>query len=241
MKLGRFALLLGGAILLFCVGLAAFNFLVMPRLIHRNTIVSVPDLRGKTVEIARGEAGRDGLQVIEERQASSPTVPAGRIIEQSPRANAAIRRGRRILVVTSAGPAAGLVPELTGLARRQAEMTLARESFRTGRLLRVQRDDVAVPTVAFQYPPAGTSLRKDSAVDLVIAEPGMPPVYRMPDLRGLPLYQARAAIEAAGCVTASVNYQRQRGTPQNTVLAQTPEPGGPITRGANVELVASGR
>ncbi len=241
MKLGRFATLLGGAILLFCVGLAGFNFLVMPRLIHHNTIVSVPDLRGKSLDVARGEAGRAGLQVVEERQAPSPTVPQGKIVDQTPRPNSAIRRGRRILVVTSAGPAAGVVPELTGLSRRQAEMTLVRESFRTGRLLHVRRNEVSVPTVAFQYPPAGTSVRKGSAVDLVIAEPGQPPVYRMPDLRGLPLYRARAAVEAAGCVTASVNYQRGRGVPNGTVLDQTPPPGGPILRGANVELVVSGR
>jgi len=240
-KLGRFAVLLGGAVVLFCVGLAAFNFLVMPRLNHHNPIIAVPDLRGQTLDAARGAAGREGLQVVEERQAPSPTVPPGCIVEQTPRANAAIRRGRRILVVTSAGPAAGLVPELTGLTHRQAEMTLARESFRTGRLLHLRRDDVSVPTVLFQYPPAGTSLRKDSAVDLVVAEPGMPPVYRMPDLRGLPLYRARAAVESAGCVAASVSTQRSRDVPANTVLAQTPAPGGPILRGANVELVASSR
>jgi beta-lactam-binding protein with PASTA domain len=63
----------------------------------------------------------------------------------------------------------------------------------------------------------------------------------MPDLRGLPLYRARAAIEAAGCVAASVSTQRSRDVPANTVLEQTPRPGGPILRGANVELVASSR
>lgn len=240
MKLGRFLALLAGFGLLFTIGLLAFNFLVMPRLVHHNPVVAVPDLKGHTLEQARGEAGRAGLQVVEERTVAHPTAPAGRIVDQSPRGGAAIRRGRRVTVVVSGGPAAGAVPDVAGLSRRQAEMTLRRDTFRAGRVLRFRDPGVAVPTVAFQYPPPGSNQRKDAAIDLVVAEPGLPPAYRMPDLRGVPLYRARLAIEAAGCVAAGVSYRRDSAA-AGTVVAQSPAPGSMVMKGASVELVASGR
>ena len=241
MKLGRFLTLVGAFVLLVGLGLAIFNFLIMPRLIHHNAVVAAPDLRGKTVEIARGEGGRLGLQIVEERQIAHPTIPAGRIVEQDPRANASVRLGRRIQVVVSAGPATNAVPELAGLSRRQADMTLARDSFRAGRIVRLHTEEVAAPTVAFQYPPPGGVLQRDAAIDLVVAEPGLPPAYRMPDLRGKALGRARAAVEAAGCIASSVTFQRRPGIEPGTVLAQTPAPGSRILKGANVELVASQR
>lgn len=241
MKLSRFLLLLGSAVLLFMVGLLAFNFLVMPRLIHHNEIVAVPDLRGKPVQEARGEAGRAGLQLVERRQAAHPTVPAGSIVDQQPRGGVSIRRGRRVDVTVSSGPAMSLVPDLSGLSRRQAELTLAREALRPGRLLRLRDDAATVPTIAFQDPPAGLRQRSDGVVDLVVAEPGLPPAYRLPDLTGVSLYRARAAIEAAGCVAGKVTYDRRRGSPPGTVVGQDPAPGSRILKGASIDLVASSR
>ncbi len=241
MKLGRFLGLLGGFTLLFAVGLVSFNFLVMPRLIHHNPVVAVPDLRGKTVELARGEAGRAGLQLIEDRTAAHPSVAAGRVVEQTPAPGSSIRRGRRVTVVVSGGPAQGTVPDLAGLTRRQAGMLLARESFREGRVLRYRTDLVTAPTVTFQKPPAGTRHLKAQPIDLVVAEPDQAPAYRLPDLRGEPLYLARLAIEEAGCVVAAVTHRREPGVAPGTVLAQAPSPGSRVLKGATIELVASAR
>ena len=241
MKLGRFMLLLGCLALCFAGGLMAFNFVVMPQLIHHNDVVTVPDVRERTVAEARAALGRAGLHLQEERQAPHPTIPAGQIIKQTPRAAAPIRTGRRVIVVVSSGPALSSAPELAGLSRRQAEMTLQNLSLRPGRLLRLRREGMLATTVVYQYPPAGTSLLRDAAVDMVVADPALPPAYLMPDLRGATLDQARAVIVAAGCVTGGVTFQRQRGMPANIVLAQEPAPGSRVLKGATIDLVAAGR
>lgn len=239
MKLGRFLLLVGGVVACFSVGLVAFNYLVMPRLIHHNVVVTVPDLRGRTVAEARAEMGRLGLQVVEEKQLPDMVVPPGRIARQSPRADSPIRSGRRITVNVSSGPPTVEVPTVTGLSRRQAEMTLANGSLRSGRLLHLRRGDATVPTVIYQNPPAGTRALREQPVDLVVAEPAMPPAYCMPDLRGASVLRARGVIEAAGCVAASVTYERRPGMAPSVVVGQEPPPGSRILQGATVELVAS--
>jgi len=241
MKLWKFLLVLAGAVLLFGVGLLAFNFLFMPRLIHRNTVVLVPDLRGMTRVGAEDELRRLGLNVAESRQRAHPSIPVGMVLDQSPEPASPIRRGRMVRVVTSSGPPAGQLPDLRGLSRRQAEITLQRETYQLGRVLRVRRSDVSAATVVYQDPPAGDVLRKGDFVSLVVAEPTLPPVYRMPDLRGASLFVAREQIAAAGCLTAPVTYERTRKYPPNTVLDQQPPPGHRVQKGARVELVAASR
>jgi beta-lactam-binding protein with PASTA domain len=78
-------------------------------------------------------------------------------------------------------------------------------------------------------------------VAMVVAEPTLPAVYRMPDLRGISLFVAREAIASAGCVASGITYERDRDVPPNTVLSQTPAPGVRIRKGARIELVAATR
>jgi beta-lactam-binding protein with PASTA domain len=240
-KIWQFFLLMAGALLLFGAGLFAFNFLIMPRIVHRNTVVLVPDLRGRELADAHAEVSRLGLRLTETHQRAHPSVPRGLILDQTPTPASPIRRGRFVKVVTSSGPPAGQIPELTGLSRRQAEITLQREAFRLGRVLRVRRPEVTVPTVIHQYPPAGTRQNQGQPVALVVAEPTLPPEYRMPDLRGVPLFRARQEVVEAGCVSASVTYERTHRFPPNTVMDQAPPPGSRIRKGDQVELVASTR
>jgi serine/threonine-protein kinase len=240
-KLWQFLILLGCLCVVAAFLVLAFNFVVLPRVIHRNAVIQMPDLRNLTVEEAAERVAGLQLRVEQDREKTHPTVPAGRILEQVPEPQAPIRRGRVVRVVTSGGPPAGELPDLTGLTPRQAEATLQREAFRLGRVVRLRRPDVSAPTVAFQRPTAGRRLRKGATVDLVVAEPVPPPLLRMPDLRGVPVFQARRVVAEAGCVLAPVSHERTSEHPPNIVLSQTPPPGQRIERGARIELVATTR
>ena len=110
----------------------------------------------------------------------------------------------RVRVVVSSGPPAGGVPDLGGLSFRQAEITLQRENFRLGRVSNIVRDDVTSPTVLYQNPPPGRTLRKGRPVDLVVAEPAPPRLLCVPDMRGLAVYLAQQLVTDAGCVLAPI-------------------------------------
>ncbi len=241
MRLWQFLLTLAGLAVLFGAGLLGFNFLVMPRLVHRHAEVRVPSLLEAPLIDARESADALDLRVEVLREDAHPSAPAGTVIDQQSRPGDVIRSGRRIVVVLSAGPPAGPVPDLRGLTRRQAEATLQRESFRAGRTLNLRTPDAVASMVAWQSPGPGTPMRKGAVVDLVVAEPSGTPALLVPDLRGRSLFSARAAVEAAGCVTAPPRYRRDGRVAPNTVLDQDPEPGTRILRGETVELVASTR
>jgi len=241
MKLWKFLLLIAS---LFVAGgalMVAVNFLVLPSIVHGNKVVTMPDVRGMTLEGAAARLRPLQLTVEEERSRAHPTIPEGMILDQIPGPEARVRGGRTVRVITSSGPPAGSLPSLAGLSLRQAEITLQRENFKLGRVLRLRRPGVTTPVVDYQYPEAGTELYKGAVVDLVVAEPGAVDLLRMPDLRGVPLFKARQAISDAGFVLAPVTFERTGRVPPNIVLDQSPAPGRRIPKGERLELVASSR
>jgi serine/threonine-protein kinase len=241
MKLWKFILLLmfifGGGIAL----VLTVNFLVLPSIIHHNEVVTTPDIRGMTADGARTRLQALRLDVEVSRQRPHPSIPEGMILDQLPPPESKIRGGRIVRVITSSGPPAGAVPQLVGLSLRQAEITLQRENFRLGRVLRVHKPGVTGGVVDLQNPVAGTELYKHATVDLVVAEPAAAELLRMPDLRGQLLFQARQIISDAGFILEPVNYERTSRVPPNTVLTQTPPAGQRIAKGEHIDLVASSR
>jgi serine/threonine-protein kinase len=163
------------------------------------------------------------------------------ILDQIPSPESRIRGGRTVRVVTSSGPPAGKLPTLAGLSVRQTEITLQRENFRLGRVLKIRRQGVTQPVVVYQNPVAGTELYKGAVVNVVVAEPAAAELLRMPDLRGRPLFKARQAISDAGFILAPVTYERTSRSAPNLVLSQHPPAGERIRKGERLELVASSR
>jgi len=240
-KLWKFLLLMSSLVVTGGVVLLLINFQVMPSLVHGNKVVTMPDIRGLTVEGAQLQLRDLSLDVEAERQRAHPTIPEGMILDQVPSPESRIRAGRTVRVVTSSGPPEGSLPNLAGLSLRQAQITLQRENFRVGRVLKVRRQGVTEPVVAYQDPVAGTDLYKGAVVNLVVAEPAAAELLRMPDLRGMPLYRARQAISEAGFILAPVTFERTSRSAPNLVLSQKPPAGERISKGERLELVASSR
>lgn len=240
MKLWKFLVLLmvGGAAA--AVLVAGINFLVLPSLVHSNKVVAVPDLRGASPQAAADLLRPLNLDVQVTRTAAHATMGAGLILEQVPAPQAGIRSGRLVKVVVSSGPATTAVPDLVGLSERQAGITLERDSFRRGRIVRMQRPGLGEPQVAGQEPQPGTRLLRDATISLVVADPAPRTQFLMPDLRGRPLPVARQAIDAAGLVLGRVESER-RGGAANVIIEQRPPAGRRIAQGETVDLVASSR
>jgi beta-lactam-binding protein with PASTA domain len=241
MKLWKFLVLLGMVGAVAAVLVAGINFLVLPSLVHSNKVVTVPDLRGASPEAAADLLRSLDLDVVVTRRNAHPTMGAGLIIEQIPVPQAGIRGGRVVKVVLSSGPATTAVPRLVGLSERQAVITLERDTFQRGRVVRLQRPGLTEPVVECQEPQPGTRLFRGATISLVVAEPAPRQMLMMPDLRGRQLFQARQVISDAGLVLGKVSNKRHGGGAANAVLEQKPAAGRRVGRGDEVDLVASSR
>lgn len=129
-------------------------------------LISVPDLRGHSLERAREMLTRARLTAGTPRARPSD-APAGIVLTQSPSAGTRVRPGTDV-DFTFAVPIQVSVPDVTGRSPQEAREILSR--YRLG-LGAQAREESAAPagTVVSQSPVAGTRTRPGTAVDVAIA------------------------------------------------------------------------
>jgi hypothetical protein len=127
------------------------------------------------------------------------------------------------------------VPSLLGLPLPAALAALDRAGLKPGR--RTEQESRYAPgTVIGQSPDPGDEAAADLPVDLVIAIPIRPTV---PELRGLPLEDATARIQAAGLAPGKVTRRESGDVQEGLVLAQDPPAGMRAEPGAAVSLIVA--
>ncbi len=224
---------------LFAAGVLAFNFIIMPMLVHQSGAVIVPDLRNTSESQAKQSLSRLGLKLRVMRSEYSAQVPHGYVITQSPRANDNLKPGRTVTVVTSLGPEMHRVPDVKGMSLRQGRSVLEQAGLSMGRVARVTREETDREAIVATSPPVGEEVSDDEAVEIVLAVTAGGRTYMMPDLSGQDLLFIREKLEKLGYRVSSVRYEPREGVFPNTIVDQRPKPGARIREGESVELVAS--
>ena len=145
--------IIGGAgLALFIFGL---SFYLAMRVEMRSTEVRIPDLAGLTLQAASDQVAplELVLHVVEQRH--DPAIPSGRVLQQMPPANAAVRRGRKVKLILSLGGRVLEVPDLLGQASRAVEIELRQEGFIPGDEARIPATGAAPGRVSCCCPWAG--------------------------------------------------------------------------------------
>jgi eukaryotic-like serine/threonine-protein kinase len=224
---------------LFAAGIFAFNYVIMPVLVHQSGAVIVPDLRNSSEAQATQTLSRLGLKIRTARSEYDPQVPAGYVVSQAPRTNDTIKPGRTVTVVTSLGPETHRVPEVKGMSLRQARSVLEHAGLTLGRVARVERDGESKEQIVATTPPVGDEILEGEPVGVVLSVTNGGRVYMMPDLSTQDLFFVRQKLERLGFRVSSVRYEAREGVFPNTIIDQRPRPGERIREGESVELVAS--
>jgi eukaryotic-like serine/threonine-protein kinase len=232
-----YALVIAGA---FVVGVVIFNFIIMPILVGRSDTIIVPSLQGMSIKQAGEVCGKEHLKLTVSGSRNSEEVPEGYVLEQTPRQGEALKEGRTIKVMVSAGPKTEAVPDLSGKTVREAELQLEAIGLARGRIVRVF-SDVPGPdnSVLTESPSAGARLPRGASVDLLIGMRGEPQTYVMPNLVGRDLPFVRDKLEKMGFNVVRVVAKRGGSRFPNAIISQNPKAGSPIKEGDTIELVVS--
>src|ERR1700722_18861000 len=89
---------------------------------------AVPNFSNMTLAEAGDAALHAGLDIKLENKFYSTTVPAGRILAQSPAAGSRVRHGWQVRVTESLGPQQVTIPDVSGQSERLAAIALRRNS-----------------------------------------------------------------------------------------------------------------
>ena len=170
--------------------------------------VQVPKLTGMTVADAHSQTSGLGLNLVVDNRYYSYDVAAGHILTQSPSPGTVVRREWRVRVAESLGPQKVEVPDTVGADERLAALNLRRVGLAVGTTAHLPYGGVEEGTVLSQDPPARAQGIAGPSINLLVAaaSDAAPDGYVMPDLSGVPVVSAQAALEHIGLKTAPPVY-----------------------------------
>lgn len=196
--------------------------------------VTVPNVVGKQLEAAKHTLESENLRVnIEE--AFDAKVPAGQVVSQYPEAGAVVKEQRTITIYISKGGEAVNIPDLRGLARRDAEIKLKNLGLQLGRVDE-QFSDQPVDTIINQNPRQGTQVTKGYTVDIVISKGAEQHKVTLPDFKGLTLSSISKQLESLNLKVGKVTEVEDSTSSSGTILTQNPEAGTEVLEGTTIDL-----
>lgn len=140
---------------------------------NHGEFIEVPQLQGKTIDLAEIELKDNDLQMVVQDSANfNPNYPKFSIIEQLPEAGSLVKQDRKIyLTLNPSGYKKVAVPEILRRTIRQARPTLEALEFEIGDITYI--DDIGKNEVlAIKHKgktiSPGTMLPKTSKIDLVL-------------------------------------------------------------------------
>ncbi|HET8528804.1 MAG TPA: Stk1 family PASTA domain-containing Ser/Thr kinase [Gaiellaceae bacterium] len=197
-----------------------------------NAPVAVGYYVSQPEQLARQNIKNDGFAAVVNHHASR-TMASGLVFRQSPQQGHRQPKGSSVTIWVSTGLPRVVVPSVVNSNQTNAVARLTKLG------LKVKTREVPSPkpagTVTAQDPPQGTKVEVGSVVWINIAK-GPQPVS-LPDVRGQPISQAAATLEALGFKVATTPVDSQE--PPNTVVDMSPPPGQSAGKGSIVTLTIS--
>ena len=129
--------------------------------------VTVPDVTGAERGAAESALVAAGLVLGTVTETYSDTVPAGRVISQSPVAGLEVPNGTTVTLVISLGPKS-TVPDVTGMSQEEAQDAVSAAGLVIV-IAEEESDTVPAGTVIRQEPPAGSAVAPGSAVTVYVS------------------------------------------------------------------------
>jgi serine/threonine-protein kinase len=201
--------------------------------------VTVPQVRGATLQRAETLIRKAGLKVGKVQSVNDSQFPAGEVSSTSPIAGLPVPPGTAVKLFVSAGPPRKTVPNVTGQTESAARSALSSAGF-TVQVISVQSSSAKPGTVVSQNPAAGTQATPGSTVTIDIAKAQPPPpttTTRVPNVTGDTAAAARSVLTAAGFTVTETMQTVSSKSQDGIVLSQSPSGGSSAKKGSAVTIV----
>ena len=196
--------------------------------------VSVPSVSGATFDQATITLQDAGFVVV--RTNVDSNQPAGNVVGSLPNEGQLLRPGQRVTLLVSNGPKAIPVPDIIGLARADAFLTLKTAGLVPIVLARDTADPAEDGIVLDQQPIALEDAQPGAIVTITVGVLVAPPTVPMPDVTGLDLAEALATLRSAELVPIVVTRDTTDPTEDGVVLEQRPVGLESAQRGAVIRI-----
>lgn len=209
----------------------------------RNCDIVLTVSKRETLSVPSGLIGRSlrdaSLDILNEQLnykvawEHSSAVAKGRVIRIYPLEGVSVEKGDTVTLTVSAGKKTQtvIVPDLRGLNETEATNRLYALQLAVGEIKYTASDEKA-GTVVFQSVSPNTSLPIGSKISLTVSVGNDANLKKIPNLYGLTLSQAKAALRDVGLTVGNINYVSSAAK-SGLVLSQYPKAGTAITSDIN--------
>lgn len=219
--------------------ITVFDIAVMPILTRQGSETEVPNVIDLSHQAAEAQLREADLGVAMAGEEYDSKRPKGTVMNQIPSGGAIVKTGRRILLTLSKGSASAQVPKLEGFTLREARLLLEKEGLQPGGIIwytdETRPDGVVIQSV----PPAGTVMRLNAEVRLIVNRVESEMMVRVPSFVGLDLDRARNLAEEHYLLVGELNYSLNNDLLPETVVAQSLPAGHNAKKWSTVNLTVS--
>jgi beta-lactam-binding protein with PASTA domain len=201
-------------------------------------MVQVPNLAGSPMASAENTLHRYGLALGEVVQAPSATVRDNHVITQDPPAGSTAPAGSVVNLVVSSGSPTQMVriPNVVPLPLPAAEVLLRKSGLVVGTVSRAPARGIPLHCVAFQDPPAGSTVPAGSIVNLSVSAPAPRRTIAVPNVVGVSRADAERRLSRAGLAVGEVGFGQSDTFSAGLVMQQAPPAGAETEEGSAVSL-----
>ena len=210
------------AFLFICIAVSLFALLSSGKDPFQNSSnssreISVPNLTGKTIEQAKTE---NPLFIIEQAGEEISLLPKGQICWQSAEPGSLLSSGLTIKVKISSGEKAVEIPDVTGQGQSEAIKKLESLGLKVSVVL-IKESSIPKGNVSSTLPAAGETVAVESQIIVYVSDgQQVGGVFvKVPNVIGLPLTEATAALEELGLIAGNRKVYSDK--PIDTVVAQS--------------------
>ncbi len=232
-------LIFGGVLVGFFVIVWLFDLLIMPLYTKHDEALAVPNVIAQPFETAKDLMEMQGLKVIKQGEIHDSSLPFGYVVDQNPRPDRLVKKGRRVYLTISVGEREIEVPKLTDFSERNAEEIVKSVGLRIG-----DRDYKYIPDedpnkVIAQFPSPHDFVKANTAIDITVSLGKPVENVIVPSVLGKNFETARREIQRAGLMLGKISYRINTDLLPNTVIDQSLDAGVTIAYGDTINLVIS--
>ena len=196
--------------------------------------VEVPEVSGLPVDEASDKTHDTALNLTVENRFYSTTVPAGRVLSQSPAPGTSVRKGWNMRITESMGPQRATIPDTIGMDQRDAASAIRRAQMELGTVAHLSAPGPA-DVVLGQTPPPNAEGVDKPEVSLLVSQPfaNAPRAYVRPNRVGLTFSTARARMKEMNLSLWAIVPQSApaAASPDGTVVGDVAPPAAPVIAG----------
>ena len=206
---------------------------------NKQDLVLVPALTGLTETEALNKAKANNLIAVVSEYKTESNVEPGKVLEQDPESSTEVKKGTIIKLVVSKGEEQVSVPNLSNMTIENAKIQLNKLGLEIGEITKENSDNFEAGKIMKQHPDAGTSISKDSKVDVVISLGKKEELVEMVDLIGADISQASNKLKSIGLNIGNIEKKFSNSYDTNQVIWQQYDAGKKLKKDSSIDVIIS--